>query len=90
MVNEVCMWRSIIRKSGMLQRNRFNIYGEALTSDMDDLTVNLNRKMREYWDQVQSGTSPHHVKLDVLYVTPTSTPEDLAWDANGEDDANEY
>ena len=89
------MWRSIIRKSGMLQRNGeegvpLNIYGEALTSDMDDLTVNLNRKMREYWDQVQSGTSPHHVKLDVLYVTPTSTPEDLAWDASGEDDANEY
>lgn len=71
--NEIIRWRAVLRSSDMLTNKEEegvikNIFSEPIPFELDDITVTVEEKMKEYWTEAASGTPLQNIRHQRLLV----------------------
>ena len=74
--DEITTWRSVLRLSGMLEKNHAenaikNIYDDLLSMELDDFTLNTQEKMDKYWQLAQDGHALKNINSHISKITIT-------------------
>ena len=76
--NEIIRWRAVLRSSNILTKKEEegvirNIYSEIISYGLDDITVKLEEKMKEYWSEAALGKPLQNIKCERILVQDNFT-----------------